>query len=97
MINCLGTVFHPMYRTINYANKLNLTGIFGMNKENHYAGISISVLSSPDPKVPVDVFDKNLSVFCHRRCRPRKFFTLSSSPLEPLGQSQPDLALSFIR
>lgn len=95
MINCLGTVFHPMYRTINYANKLNLTGIFGMNKENHYAGISISVLSSRDPKVPVDVSDKNLSVVCLRRCR--KLFTLASSAVEPLGQSQTNLAQSFIR
>lgn len=87
-----------MYRTINYADRLNLIGIFGMNEENYnYAGISILVFSSPDPKVQVNVSDKNLSVVCLRRCRPRKFFTLSSFPLEPLGQSQPDLALSFIR
>lgn len=97
MINCLGTVFHPMYRTINYANKLNLIGIFGMNTENHYAGISILVFSSPDPKVQVDVSDKNVSVVCLRRCRRRKLFALASSDVDPLGQPQTNLAQSFIR
>lgn len=51
MINCLGIVFYFMYCIINYVNKFNFIGIFGMNKENYYVRILILVLSLFDLKV----------------------------------------------
>ena len=52
------------------------------------------LFSSHVPKAKVNFSDPNLSVVSRRRCR--KLFTSTSSPPEPLGQFQPNLAQCII-
>ena len=52
------------------------------------------LFSSPVPKAQVSFSNPNLSFVSSRRCR--KLFTFSSSPPEPLGQFQPNLAQCII-
>ena len=57
---------------------------------------NFSHFSSPEPKAQVSFSDQNLFVLGHCRYRRRKLFTFSSSPPEPVGQFQLNLAQSIL-
>ena len=58
--------------------------------------LSVNIFSSPELKAQVSFSDQNLSVVRRRLCC-RKLFTFSSSPPEPVGQFQPNLAQNILR